>query len=156
MKKFNNICLIGTSHVAEESIQEIKKGFEKVQPGIVALELDNNRVYSLKHKVKRPRNLALIKALGLSGFLFYLFGEFTQSKIGKLVNIEPGSDMLTALDLGEKNNCLIALIDRNIQITLRRFSQYFKKKEIVRMIIDVVKGLFSKNKLGKIDFSKLG
>ncbi len=155
MKQFNNICLIGTSHVAEESIQQIKKGFNEFQPDIVALELDNNRVYSLKHKVKRPKNLVLIRSLGISGFLFYLFGEFTQNKIGKLVNIEPGSDMLTALDLGEKNNCLIALIDRNIQITLKRFSKHFKKKEIIRMIFDVIKGVFSKNELGKFDFSKL-
>ena len=148
-----NIIIIGTSHVADTSIKKIKKSFKELMPDIVALELDMNRAYSLKHKTKRPKNFELLKNLGLGGFLFYLFGEYAQKKIGNIVNIEPGSDMLTALELGEKNNCKIALIDRDIKITLRRFSKYFSKKELFKIILDVI--FSKKDKIHEIDFSKV-
>jgi pheromone shutdown-related protein TraB len=139
MKQFNNIYIIGTSHVAKESILRVKENFSKINPDIIALELDRNRVYALEHNIKRPKNFDLLKQLGLNGFLFFLFGEFIQTKIGKVVKIDPGAEMKEALDLAKNNQKKIALIDREINITLKRFSKYFKKREIINILIDTIK-----------------
>ena len=139
MKNIKNIYILGTSHVAEESVKQIKKYFEEIQPDIVALELDKNRLYGLQHNIKRAKNIDLFKLLGLGGFLFYVFGEFAQQKIGKILKITPGSDMISAFNIANKNHKKIALIDRDIQITLRRFSKYFKFKELVRLVFSVFK-----------------
>src|SRR3989304_5980363 len=118
-RKFRNIALVGTDHVAGESTRRVNAAFGEISPDIVAVELDRNRLYALKNKVRRPKNLELIKAFGLGGFIFYVIGEFVQKKIGKIVNIEPGSEMLAALKLAEKSKADIALIDRDISITMK-------------------------------------
>ncbi len=154
MERFGNITLIGTSHIAKESIEKVNNSITEIKPEIVALELDPGRAYALQHKFKRAKNISLLKTLGLSGFLFYIFGEITQKKLGKIVNLKPGSEMLAAMKTAEKTGCKIALIDRDIQITLRRFSKHFRKKEILKLLLDLVKGIFKKNKF-KIDLSKV-
>lgn len=152
MENINNIYILGTSHVAEQSIRQVNTYFNEIHPDILALELDRNRLYSLKHNTKRAKNLDLLKALGLGGFLFYLFGEFAQKKIGKILKINPGSDMLTAYNLGSKNKVKIALIDRDIQLTLRRFSKKFKPRELIKLIFSIFK---KAPKQEKIDLKKV-
>jgi pheromone shutdown-related protein TraB len=154
MKTFRNIYLLGTSHIASKSVLQVKECFDTIKPEIAAIELDEGRAYSLKHKVKKPKNLDLLRSLGLGGFMFYIFGEFIQKKLGKLVNMEPGSEMLATIKEAEKTNAQIVFIDRDIQITLSRFSKYFKKREILKMIIDVTFGQFKKEKIA-IDLSQV-
>ena len=121
------IHIVGTSHVAKDSVKAVKEKFNEVNPDIVALELDPGRTYSLKHSTRRPKNIELFQALGLFGFIFYVFGEFVQRKLGQVFKIQPGTEMLTGLKLAEQNNKKIFLIDRDIQITLRRLSSNLKK-----------------------------
>ena len=154
MEKFRNISLIGTSHIAKESVKKVTNAITEISPEIVALELDPGRAYALQHNIKRPKNITLLRSLGVTGFLFYLFGEIVQKKLGKIVNIQPGSEMLVAMKTATKVGSKIALIDRDIQITLRRFSKHFKKRELVRIILDLITGVFKKNDL-KIDLSKV-
>jgi len=153
--KFDNIIIIGTSHIAKESVKTVKKTIEDESPDIVAVELDYGRLSSLKSNQKRPGNITLLKNLGLSGYLFYLFGSYVQKSLGKVIKINPGEDMLTAVNVAEKNKINVLLIDRDIQITLRRFSKYFRKRELFSVIGDIVKGFFKKGELVKIDFSKV-
>jgi pheromone shutdown-related protein TraB len=152
MKKINNIYILGTSHVAEESVKQVKDNFEKINPGILALELDRNRLYGLQNNTKRAKNIDLIRQLGLYGFMFYVFGEFAQKKIGKILKISPGSEMLTAFEIGKKNNVKIALIDRDIQITLKRFSKNFRLRELIKIFFSFFKGSLKKE---KIDLKKV-
>jgi pheromone shutdown-related protein TraB len=155
MNTFQNIFIIGTSHIAKDSVAYVKEQIEKIQPDIVALELDHGRAYALKHKIRRPKNLTILQSLGVMGFLFYIVGETIQKKLGKIVNIDPGSEMIVALETAEKETALIVLIDRNINITLKRLSKYFKKREIFKLIVDIIKGVFKKGPIEKMDFSKL-
>ena len=50
MHQHKNITIIGTSHIARESINEVKDQIENNQPDIIALELDPKRAYALLHK----------------------------------------------------------------------------------------------------------
>jgi pheromone shutdown-related protein TraB len=154
MKTFRNIYLLGTSHIASKSVEQVKECFETIKPEIAAIELDAGRAYSLKHKVKKPKTLDLLKTLGLGGFMFYIFGEFVQKKLGKIVNMEPGSEMLATMKEAERTNAAIVFIDRDIQVTLSRFSKYFRKRELFRMIGDMISSPFRKEKM-TMDLSKV-
>jgi pheromone shutdown-related protein TraB len=153
MKIFRNITILGTSHIAGDSVKEAKSYIENNRPDIVAVELDAGRAYSLKNKQKKPKGITVLKSLGLSGYLFYVIGQFIQSRLGKIVDIEPGSDMLAAMQTARKEQLIVAFIDRDIRITLGRFSRYFKKREVLRMITDMVFGRFGKSH--KFDISKV-
>jgi pheromone shutdown protein TraB len=133
---------------------EVKSKIEDILPDIVAVELDAGRLYGLRHKTKKPKTLALLKSLGLSGYLFFVVGQFIQQKLGRIVEIEPGSEMLSAVHASEEKNIPIALIDRDIQVTLSRFSRYFRKREVLRMIWDVISSPFQKNKF-RINLDKV-
>lgn len=147
-----NLKIIGTSHIAKQSINEIKKAIEQMQPDIIALELDRRRFLALTMKKVKKGGMPNIFKIGVKGFLFSVFGRFVQQKLGKQVGVEPGEEMLTAIKLAKKNKINIALIDRDIEITLQRFSKSLSWKERFRIASDIIKGILFKKK----DLKKLG
>lgn len=147
MKIFRNISLIGSSHISGNSVNEVTSSIDAIGPDFVCVELDPGRAYSLRHRQKKPKNIELIRHLGLPGFMFYALGGFIQQNLGKIVNIEPGSEMLAAMDAAKKNNSVIVFIDRDIQVTLSRFSRHFKKRELLKMVLSFFTGIFKKEKI---------
>jgi pheromone shutdown-related protein TraB len=137
------IILIGTSHIARESIERVKSTIEDVRPAFVAVELDSRRYYALTHKVKESASAFYsIKRIGLKGYLFAIIGSWISKRLGKLVGVEPGDEMKAAIRIGRKTGARIALIDQDIEITLARFSKFLTWKERWRIFADIFRGLF--------------
>jgi pheromone shutdown-related protein TraB len=153
MLKYKNLVIIGTSHIAESSLNEIESVFQKENPDLIAVELDHNRLYSLLSNKKPNYSPTMIRHLGLKGYLFALIGGLIQQKLGDVVGIKPGSDMLRAVQLAQKNNKKLALIDQDIQITLARLSKTIGWKEKFHFFIDIFSAPFSKKM--RIDLSKV-
>ena len=141
-----NLTIIGTSHIAQESINQISKAINENPPDIVALELDVPRAKALLTKQKNKINLSSILQIGLKGYIFVKIGQFVQQKLGKVVGVAPGGEMKTALTLAKEKKLQVALIDQPIQITLRNFSKAFTWREKGRFIGDIVTGLFQPRK----------
>ncbi|MEM4397812.1 MAG: TraB/GumN family protein, partial [Candidatus Woesearchaeota archaeon] len=80
----------------------------------------------------------LIKEIGLLGFLFYLLGKEMQKKYGDILNINPGLDMHEAIKLAREKNLELYFIDRDIKITLRRFSKNIKKRELIKIFFQLL------------------
>ena len=98
------------------------------------------------HKV----DLRSIRIVGLKGFLFSLFGAWAERKLGKLVGVAPGSEIKQAVRIARKQKIKIALVDQDIEITLRRLSQELTWKEKFNFLIDIIKAIFLRKK--EIDF----
>ena len=49
---YKNLTIIGTSHIAAESVAKVERTILKEQPAIVALELDRKRLMALLHPQK--------------------------------------------------------------------------------------------------------
>jgi len=152
-----NLKIIGTSHIARESIEAVESYIKTKKPEIVALELDGRRAHALLHNIKSKPSLKMIKVLGVKGFLFFVIAGFLQKRLGRLVGTEPGSEMKSALEAAMKEKSKIALIDRDIQITMKKLSQTLSWKERLRFIADIFKGPFSKElkEFRKIDLRKV-
>jgi pheromone shutdown-related protein TraB len=150
---YKNVKLIGTSHIAKESIAKIGEEFFDLNPDIVCIELDHNRLRSLTSNQKPDRSIRGIRQYGLQGYLFAVIGGFIQEKLGNVVGVKPGSDMLTAVNLARANNKILHLVDQDIEITLKRFSKAFTWKEKFRLIWDVIRSPFSKKM--KIDLNSV-
>src|SRR3989338_2734072 len=118
--RYKNLILIGSSHVAKESVEEVTKTIEKEKPGIVAIELDKDRLHALLNPQKKGM---FIKGVGWKGMLFAALGAWAEKSIGKLVKVEPGSEMKAAIHAAQREHAKLALIDQNIKITLRQFSK---------------------------------
>jgi len=153
--------IIGTSHIAKQSVEEIRKAINDKKPDIVAVELDVNRAAALLQDQKRKISMRDILKIGVKGYLFARIGQFVQQKLGKMVGVSPGSDMKTAILVASKNKLKVAFIDQPIQITLKKFSKSLTWKEKGRFIADIFNGIFFKKKqikqfgLDKFDLTKV-
>lgn len=154
--RYKNLSIIGTSHIARQSIDNVKNTILDEKPDIVALELDKNRLYGLMHDQKRKISIADIPKIGFKGFLFSWVGSIIQKKLGDYVGVAPGSEMKTAIRLAKKQKARIALIDQNIEITLKRFSRALTWKEKWNLLVDIFKGVvLRKNELEDLNIKKL-
>ena len=157
----DNLKIIGTSHIAKQSVNEIKAAVSSWKPEIIALELDLQRAAALMSKQKNKVTLAMIIQIGVKGYVFAKIGQFVQQKLGKMVGVSPGSEMKAALMLARKEKLEVAFIDQPIRITLKNFSKYLSWKEKFRFFWDLVKGLLFPRKqmqemgLDKFDLTKV-
>lgn len=152
MNRHKNLYIIGTSHISKQSISEIKDAFEQIKPDILAVELDRPRLYGLMSSKQKGPSFYDIRRIGLKGFIFALFGSWASKKLGKIVGVAPGSEMKSAVLLANKNKVKVALIDQNIEVTLKRFSKSFSWKEKWNILVDIFNGLVLRKKDPMLDF----
>jgi len=155
MRKYQNLTIIGTSHIAIESVKLVEKTISEENPEIVALELDQPRFLSLISGEKRKLRLRDIKELGIKGFIINLIGAWAEKKLGELVGTPPGSDMLKAVESAKKAKADIALIDQDIRVTLRRLNKTLTWKEKLRFLWDIVKGFVQRKQVVDFDLRKV-
>ncbi len=142
--KYKNLNLLGTSHIAKQSLNEVRKSFEELKPGIVALELDKQRLPVLISGIRPKLRLRDIFSMGIKAYLFNKFGAWAEEKLGKAVGVKPGSEMRLAYELASKNKCRVALVDQNIQVTLKRLVKSITLKEKLRFVLDILKGVITR------------
>lgn len=150
----NNLTIIGTSHIAKQSLEDVEKAVESGKPDIIALELDKSRLYGLFRKPGKVR-FPDIKKVGFKGFVFSVIGAWAEKKLGNMVGVAPGSEMKKAVILARERGIKIALIDQDIQVTLKRFSKSLTWKEKWNFLIDIFKAFFSRKKGIKFDLTKV-
>lgn len=156
-----NIIIIGSSHIAKQSLKEVEETILKENPDFVAIELDKKRFAGLLSGKRGTLGWKHLKKFGIKGFLFNLIGGWVENKLGKLVGVKPGSEMIMAFNTAKKSGAKIALIDQDIDITMKRFSKGFGFKEKWHLLRDLFMGLFFRKRelkrLGveNIDLSKV-
>ena len=86
------IRLVGTAHVSQKSIDEVRSAIEEFQPDIVGVELDRG-IHSAHWEVAEPSVTDILK-----GRNFLAVGaSFIQQRIGAETGV-PGSEMLAAIE----------------------------------------------------------
>jgi pheromone shutdown-related protein TraB len=154
IKRFKNITFIGTSHISKESVKQVTTIIKKEEPTIIALELDKARFLTITSKKQRKIKIKDIKLIGIKGFLFNIIGYWIGNKLGKIVKTAPGSEMKKAIVLAKEQKAKIALIDQNIQKTLKNISLRLTWKEKLKLIKELIKSFLLKNKI-KINLKKV-
>ncbi len=154
MIKYKNLTIIGTSHVAIQSIKEVESTILRNKPEIIALELDQIRLAALTTKGKKKLGFSSIKKFGIKGLIINTIGAYIEKKIGKIVKVTPGSEMLKAIELSKKTKSKIYLIDQDIRITLKKLSDSITRKEKINFLLDLLRSAFKKTEI-KIDLRKV-
>lgn len=152
---YKNIKIIGTSHIAKTSIEEVKHEILTEKPEFVALELDKDRFIGLMNNKRKSISAKDILELGVSGFIFTLLGEWLEKKLGKIVGTKPGGEMKVATHSAALVGAKILLIDQSIKITIKRMFKSVTFKEKMRFVLDILKGIFGKGDIEKFDLSKV-
>lgn len=117
-----SITLIGTAHISKESAELVKQVIEAERPDTVCVELCNSRLQSLKDQ-EAWKNMDIIKVIREKK-TFVLFLNFLltsiQRRMARNMDVKPGLEMITALEVAEAQAAQTAVIDREVRTTLTR------------------------------------
>ncbi len=67
--------------------------------------------------------------------------SYVQSRLGERFDIEPGADMRAAIEAAERNGSGVALVDRDIQVTIQRFWRRLSVTEKLKMVGGLALGI---------------
>jgi len=146
----SRIILVGTAHVSEKSVAEVNEVILREKPDIVAVELDKARYRALKGEddVKEINIKEMLSGGQFNQFLLHWFLAYIQKKIGADTGVKPGAEMLSAIEIAESSGARVALIDRDIQITLGRFwnmMSFFEKLKLFGSLVGASFGFGTKD-----------
>ncbi|MGF3585315.1 MAG: TraB/GumN family protein [Thermoplasmatota archaeon] len=155
----DNIVLVGTAHVSKDSVNEVRSVIEEYKPDVVAVELCEKRYDTLVNKDKWENTpvTALIRENRAYIVLAQTFLASIQRRLGKEYGVEPGSEMIAAIDEAKKKNLRVALIDRDISVTLKRAWRKMGFREKTRLAWEFMKALvgYDEEELEDIDLKEL-
>jgi len=155
----DNIVLVGTAHVSKDSVDEVRSVIEEYKPDIVAVELCEKRYETLTNKDKWENTpiTSLMKENRAYIILAQTFLASIQRRLGKEYGVEPGSEMIAAIDEAKKNNLKIALVDRDISITLKRAWRKMGFREKTRLAWEFMKALvgYDEEEIENLDLKEL-
>lgn len=134
-----SVRVVGTAHISADSVEEVERVVREERPDVVAVELDEGRFRQLKGET--PEDLDpkdLLKGSMAFQFLAYWLLSYIQKQLGDRFDIEPGADMKAAVDTAEEIGSDVALVDRDIQVTIQRFWARMRFREKVRLVWELV------------------
>ena len=117
-----SVRVVGTAHVSEKSAEEVRAAVDEERPDVVAVELDENRYRQLQGE--DPDDIdpkELLRGSAAYQFLAYWLLSYVQKRLGDQFDVDPGADMLAGIEAAEEIGAGVALVDRDIQVTIQRF-----------------------------------
>jgi pheromone shutdown protein TraB len=130
-----SVSVVGTAHVSEASVEEVEARIADEQPDVVAVELDEGRYRQLQGEEPDDLDASdLLQGNTVFQFLAYWMLSYIQTRLGDRFDIEPGADMMAAVETAEEYGMEVALVDRDIQETIQRFWARMTVTEKLRMV----------------------
>ena len=135
-----NLRLLGTAHISTKSVEAVKQQIEEFKPDIVAVELCKSRYDSLVsgRRLDKEGLLKVIKEGKAPLVLLQSLLAAEQRKLGLDEGQQPGAELLEAVNLSEDLGLQVELIDRDIQVTLRRAWRKMKFREKFKIIFSML------------------
>jgi pheromone shutdown protein TraB len=130
------LTVIGTTHVDKSSVERVRRTISETRPAIVAVELDEERLWALKEP-DRDRLDSPVH----SGLLPWLLALLERS-VGSLTDVFPGSEMLEAAEEAQRVGAQVMMIDKPIGTILGDL-QGVPFLEKVKIGADILVALFT-------------
>ena len=151
------LYVVGTAHVSKESVEDVARTLEMVQPDEVAVELCASRHQTLMDReswskldifkvLKEGKAALLLSSLLMSSF---------QRRIADQLGVVPGAEMLEAIQWAGDNERELALIDRDIQTTLKRTWRGLGFLTKLKAMMQLFFGLFAVDEIDKDTIEQL-
>lgn len=117
-----DIHLIGTAHVSQRSVDEVKRVIAEVRPDTVCVELDPVRYEAMtdEHRFRKLNIFQVIREKKVLFLLASLVLSSFQRRMGEKLGVKPGAELLAGVQAAEEIGARLVLADRDIQATLKR------------------------------------
>ena len=135
-----NLRLLGTAHIATSSVEAVRQQISEYQPDIVAVELCQSRHDTLvsDRRLDKEGLLKVMKEGKAPMVLLQSMLSAEQRKLGINEGQQPGAELLAAVEAANEVGCEVALVDRDIQTTVRRAWKRMKLREKWRLLTSLL------------------
>ena len=153
----NTIHLVGTAHVSNKSVEEVRSIIEEQHPDRVCIELDDGRMKSktqdnswenmdIKKILKDGKGFLLLANTALASF---------QKRMGAQTGADPGAEIIGAANLANEKGIPVSLCDREIQITFRRAWGKSSLWNKCKLLATLISAAFSKEEISEEELAEL-
>ncbi len=152
-----DIYLIGTAHISRSSAETVKNFIIQEKPDSVCVELCQSRFQSLRDpdKWKNMDIITIIKQKKALLLLVNLILSAFQKRLARQLGLNPGQEMIDAIQAAQENNINLVLADRDIQITFTRIWKklgFFGKLKLFFML---TLSIFSNEEISEEEIERL-
>jgi len=144
-----DIYLVGTAHVSQKSVEDVRQTIEKVKPDAICVELCQSRYNALTQR-DNWENMNIFKIIRERKSTFLLAQLIMTSfykRLGEKLGVQPGAEMLEAIKLADNAGASLVLADRSIEVTLKRVWRYLGFWDKLKLFTGVFIGLFETEEL---------
>jgi len=157
MLEGKSIYIVGTAHVSAQSVADVRATVAAIQPDTIAIELCEPRYQGLvKKSAWQHTNLfQVIRQKKATFLLAQLVIQSFYRRLGKQLEVEPGAEMLAGAACAEETGAHLALIDRRIDITLKRVWRYLGFWQRMKLFYVLLESVFASDELQDEDIEAL-
>ncbi len=135
-----DIFLIGTAHISKTSVETVRNFITEEKPDSVCVELCQSRYQSITNpdKWKNMDIITIIKQKKALLLLVNLILSAFQKRLARQLGLNPGQEMIEAINAANENSINLVLADRDIQITFARIWKklgFFGKFKLLFMLL---------------------
>ena len=149
--------IVGTAHVSQKSVDEVRAVIRQVKPDTVCVELCQGRFDALTRSsnwqqldifkvIREGKTLFLMANLAIAGY---------QRRMGERLGVKPGAELLAAVETAEEVGAKLVLVDRDVHATLKRTWANLGFWTRMRMAGSVFAGMFTKEEVSEEDIEAL-
>lgn len=141
--RVGNVVLVGTAHISARSVEEVREVIASEAPAIVAVELDEARYRALTDP-DRWKSTRLVDVLRQGKAFLLLAQAFLasyQRRLGERFGVQPGTEMLAAIEEAQQRGARLVLADRDIAVTMKRAWARMGLREKLRVSWEFMKAL---------------
>lgn len=139
------VYLVGTAHVSAKSVQDVRDTVAAVAPDTIAVELCEPRYRGMKGADgwKNTDIFRVVREKKATFLLAQLAMQAFYRRLGKQLEVQPGAEMLAGIECAEATGARLELMDRRIDITLKRIWRglgFWQKTKLVFLMCTAVFG----------------
>jgi pheromone shutdown-related protein TraB len=151
------IYLVGTAHVSQQSVDDVQQTIAMVEPDTVCVELCPARYQSLSQP-EAWRQMDIYKVIRQGKAAFLLMQLVLQSmyrRIGDQLGVQPGAEMLAAVQWAQEQGKNLVLVDRDVQVTLKRAWGFMGVWDRMRFFAHLVWSIFDDTEVDATQIERL-
>jgi len=144
-----SVEVLGTAHVSQASVDEVRETIDREDPDVVAVELDDGRYRQMKGGT--PDDIEaedLLSGNTVFQFLAYWMLSYVQSRLGDQFDISPEPTCEPPSSPPKRTGSGVALVDRDIQVTIQRFWSRLTFTEKLKMVGGLALGVTDPRTIG--------
>ena len=138
------ITLVGTAHVSQKSVDLVEEKIRTGEYDRIAIELCPPRLQNLTQKsmwksldiyqiLRQGKGTLLLVNLALSAY---------QKRLAEKIGVEPGQEMMKAIELSAEYDLPLEVIDRDITTTLQRMYREVSFWQKLKLFSSLVASIF--------------